>query len=128
VNPKWGRILWDLCFFFPLIFILRAALTLLSLINTTIKYSAPFSDIIWNLPENTFWLLWWFMGTATLSFVRKFGVHLVNDITTTLFFGKDLVTFNEKGGDRTLWQLFTDPGFYVYDNMTISLSSSGNSS
>jgi hypothetical protein len=100
-----------------LIFILRTALTLLSLIKATIKYSAFFIGIIWNLPENTFWLLWWFICTATFWFVRNNGVHLTNDITTTLLFVKDLATFNKKQGDRTLWQLFVDPGFY--DDETI---------
>jgi hypothetical protein len=105
VSPKWGRILWDLSSF-PI------DITFPSLIKTTIKYLALFSDIIWNLPESTFWLLWWFIGTATLWFLRNIGVHITNNITTTLFFGKDLATFNEKRGDCTLWQIFADPGFY----------------
>jgi hypothetical protein len=117
VSPKLGRILWDLCFFFPLIFILRTALTLLSLLKTTINYSAPIRDIIWNLPENTFWLLWWFIGSATLWFVKNIGLQITNDIATTLLFLKDLAIFNEKRGDRTLWQIFSDPGFY--DDVTI---------
>ena len=44
-------------------------------------------------------------------------MHLTNDITTTLLFVKDLATFNKKRGDRTLWHIFVDPGFY--DAVTI---------
>ena len=110
MSPEWGRILWDTCFFFPLIFVLRLALTFLSLLKYTYKRSSDIGDVIWwaqsSLPYETFHCVLWLLGSVMLWWTRSVLIPVTRDMTSIVCFVESLC---KDPDGRTLYQIFSDP-------------------